>query len=307
MTLVEDLRIVGGDDDPFFFARVVAIAVDDAGRIFVVEQSQHKVFVFNESGEFVGEFGKFGEGPGDFTLPSGIAFGTDGHTYVVDQSQISLFDSKQTFVRSFRHERPGCLSSGFIVAPDGSVFVSCFDPFEKTMVHKYDREGRHVVSFGESYAGKNEDPRIEQTYAVANIAANSDGNIWLSQQTPLLIRKYSPDGELLMNVHRDNGFVKPPVVKVNGETYEFYFGTASYGFGLLPDGTLINSIIFAANEKKNHPWPSFIDLFTPDGTLSGSVGMDPVSLFECSDKAGRLYFMVRGDDIAVSRCRLVGR
>ncbi len=304
MKLVEDLRIGGGSDDQFIFARVTDIAVAKNGRIFVAEQSQHMVIVFDADGEFVASFGQHGEGPGDFTMPTAIAFDKQGMLYVAEQSRVSIFDQANAFVRSFPYGLP-YIVGGLAVASDGSVYVVYFDTSLHLMIHKYNAEGKQVASFGDSYAaGKNEDVRIEQTYASGDIGIDASGSIWFAQRTPYSIQKFSNTGAPQLVVRRENGFVKPPVVIVDGDRYEYHFDTASYSFGLMNDGTLINSIVVSMDKRADYPWPSFIDVFSNDGHLQGSVGLDPAGTFRCVDASDRLYFVQFGDEQEVVRYRL---
>lgn len=304
MKLVEDLRIGGASDDEFFFARVTDIAIAKDGRIFVAEQGQHMVMVFETDGEFVTSFGKYGEGPGDFNMPAAIAFDDKGMLYVADQSRVSIFDQRNEFVRSFRYGLPQMIG-GMAVAPDGSVFVVYFDTSLHLVIHKYNPKGKQVASFGDSYAkGKSEHIQIEQMYAGGDIGIDASGSIWFAQRTPYTIQKFSGDGEPQMVVWRENGFVKPPVAFVDGDRAEFHYGTASYSFGLMNDGTLINSIMVSMKERSEFPWPGFIDVFSKEGRLMGSIGLDPSGLFHCVDASDRLYFVQFGDQQDVVRYRL---
>lgn len=73
--LVEDL-VIGGADDPreaAMFYSVSGIAVDATGRIFVAEERGLRVSMFDAEGVFLGDFGRPGEGPGDFQRLLGIA------------------------------------------------------------------------------------------------------------------------------------------------------------------------------------------------------------------------------------------
>ena len=307
MKLTENLRIGGNTDDEFFFSRVGDVGVDRAGLVYVVENSQSKVLVFDKEGSFIDDFGRPGEGPGDFTLPFAIAFDDEGFTYVADQQRISVFDSARTFVRSFSHAIAGGIINGMVIDRQRCVFISCFEVFEQQIIHKYSNDGKLLTSFCDSYAaGTDEDIRIEQTYAGGPIDIDDDGAIWFSQRTPYEIRKYSGAGETLMTIQRDNGFVRPPVVVRHGDAWEFNMGTASYGFGILSDGTMINSVSIAHADRKNYPWPSFVDVFDKSGNLLGSIGLDPVTIFCCADQSDYLYFLRYGrENQEVVRFRFV--
>jgi hypothetical protein len=307
MKLAEDLRIRGGTEEEFFFSRIADIAVDGTGRVYVVENSQNKVLVFDRGGAFIDNFGRQGEGPGDFTLPMAIAFDGEGLTYVADQYRISVFDSARTFVRSFDYGIAGGIVNGMVLDGQRCVFISCFEVFGQQIIHKYSNDGKSLVSFCDSYAiDTQEDVRIEQTYAGGSIDIDDGGAIWFSQRNPYEIRKFSGAGELLMVVYRENGFMHPPVVVRHGDAWEFRTLTASWGFGILSDGTIINSVSIARDSRKNYPWPSFVDVFAKSGDLLGSIGLDPVAIFCCADRSDRLYFVRYGsEDQEVMRCRLV--
>ena len=110
-----DLAIGEGCDTPGGegqFLRPFAIAVDQAGNVYVVDQSNHRVQIFDDEGQFITQFGSvctlFGDdeipagtgcqtssGVGQFFLPKGIDIGQDGNIYVSDSDnhRIQLFES----------------------------------------------------------------------------------------------------------------------------------------------------------------------------------------------------------------------
>ena len=56
---------IGGSGDKDF-GRIQNIEVSDDGRVFVLDSKLQKIFIFNKDGKFLSEFGKMGEGPGEF-------------------------------------------------------------------------------------------------------------------------------------------------------------------------------------------------------------------------------------------------
>lgn len=82
-------------------AAITALAVDSAGRIFVAcASSELAVQVFDAQGRFAFGFGRHELGPGNFSLPSGIAFGADGRVFVSDgiRQVVQAFDSGGRYV-----------------------------------------------------------------------------------------------------------------------------------------------------------------------------------------------------------------
>ncbi len=68
ITLTQDLIIGDGsvDSHPFFSAWVQHLYVDENGNIFVADRNQHSVFQFSPDGQVLDQFGRSGQGPGEF-------------------------------------------------------------------------------------------------------------------------------------------------------------------------------------------------------------------------------------------------
>lgn len=80
---------------------ITALALDAAGRVYVAcAATTPAVQVFDESGRFAFGFGRHDIGPGNFSLPSGIAFAAGGRVCVSDaiRQVVQVFDSEGTFL-----------------------------------------------------------------------------------------------------------------------------------------------------------------------------------------------------------------
>ncbi|MEW6247515.1 MAG: 6-bladed beta-propeller [Nitrospirota bacterium] len=60
------------------------IAVDSQGDVYVTDTGNHRVQKFDREGNFVTQWGGFGNGDGQFNFPYGIAVDAKGSVYVVD-------------------------------------------------------------------------------------------------------------------------------------------------------------------------------------------------------------------------------
>lgn len=83
---------------------ITALAVDPAGRVFVAcASTELAVQVFTLEGAYLNGFGRHDLGPGNFSLPSGIAFATGGRVCVSDAIRqiVQVFESDGTFVGAF--------------------------------------------------------------------------------------------------------------------------------------------------------------------------------------------------------------
>lgn len=92
LTLV---RQIGSDlDEEAAFYRIADLAVDDAGKIYVLDSGDHRVIVFDSAGRRLTAFGRRGGGPGEFTWPIRV---------VVD-SVVRVFDAGQNRVSTFARD-----------------------------------------------------------------------------------------------------------------------------------------------------------------------------------------------------------
>jgi DNA-binding beta-propeller fold protein YncE len=60
----------------------VGFSVHPDGRIFVADTHYNRVVVFDRDGRELARFGQEGTGPGEFLLPTDVAFDADGYIYV---------------------------------------------------------------------------------------------------------------------------------------------------------------------------------------------------------------------------------
>lgn len=107
-----------------------AVAVGPDGRVYVTDQMNFRVQVFDRSGEFLRAIGKAGTGPGNFSRPKGIAVSAANHIYVVDAAfnNIQMFDPDGQLLMFFGAMGPGeaqfWLPLGIDVSPTGAIYVA---------------------------------------------------------------------------------------------------------------------------------------------------------------------------------------
>ena len=79
------------------------IVVNDTGFIYVVDNANHRIQVFDSSGNFITKWGTSGTGDGQFDYPIGITINSTGYIYITDSEnhRIQVFDDKGTFIRKW--------------------------------------------------------------------------------------------------------------------------------------------------------------------------------------------------------------
>lgn len=99
----EELRIgARGGQGPEVFGRISALAVDSLGRVWVADAQAGEIRVFDRDGGHVRTVGGPGEGPGEFSSPTGLEMDGRGRVVMVDpgNQRYSVLDTAARFVES---------------------------------------------------------------------------------------------------------------------------------------------------------------------------------------------------------------
>lgn len=76
---------------PFLIGEISGIAIDDAGRTYVSDMKEPRLLIFGPTGKHLATIGRKGQGPGEFTAPTGPVLGPDGALYVRDMEKVHRF------------------------------------------------------------------------------------------------------------------------------------------------------------------------------------------------------------------------
>jgi DNA-binding beta-propeller fold protein YncE len=136
------------------------LGIGPDGTVYVADTHYSRVVVFDPNGQTLGEFGTFGEGPGQFKLPSDVVIDRAGCIYVSEyggNDRISKFSADRKYLFSFggpdagqaRLERPQSL----LVGPDNTLWVTdaCHH-----RICRFDTEGKLLGEFGRAGQGLGE-------------------------------------------------------------------------------------------------------------------------------------------------------
>lgn len=100
-----EARIAGNDSLHFNYPTDVAFATD--GSFYVSDGYRNsRVIKFSKEGKFLFEWGKKGNGEGEFNTPHGIDLDSHGNVYVADRenNRIQKFDSKGNFLKQWKND-----------------------------------------------------------------------------------------------------------------------------------------------------------------------------------------------------------
>jgi len=97
---------VGGEDPGFIINNPVALDVDTAGRIYLLDILETDVKVFAADGRYLYKFGQKGQGPGDLYVAHSLAFLPDLNQILItdhsEQRQFNFFDLRGHYLYSFQ-------------------------------------------------------------------------------------------------------------------------------------------------------------------------------------------------------------
>lgn len=302
--LLEELYL-GGNDETYdvVFGRIADIAVDSRGRMLILDGGFSRVTIYHPDSMTVRTFGRAGEGPGEFNQPSAIAVDGEDRIYVASQGgRIGIFSAGGEWIDGFRHEFPAGLINDMVVAHD-ATYLSSYDYVDKKVVHCYDAAHRYTSSFSDSWSVVKPTPPGEIWGQGGAIDVDASGYVYYTQWTPYEIRKFSPEGALMMTIHRENQY-KPPRIERQGDSVAYYVFTASVNVFALENGMILNVLVYFPSDTDLKDAKTVLDLFDGNGRLLKTVTKQGQILVRCRDAQGRLYASRQTDVPEVVRYRL---
>jgi DNA-binding beta-propeller fold protein YncE len=195
----ELLMTIGAKDVPGLdgkhFNQPTDIAVAQNGEFYVSDgYGNSRVAKFSAQGEFLLDWGRKGDQPGEFDTPHGIALDAQGRVYVADRSnaRVQVFDGNGKFLSQWKSAELG-RPWDITIGPDGYAYVVDGGdlnpkPPDRGRVVKLDLEGHALETWGRF--GKY-DGQIYWGHALA-VAQNGDvyvTDVGLGMRVQKFVRK----------------------------------------------------------------------------------------------------------------------
>lgn len=177
-------------DQPGQLNSPVALAVDSAGNLYVLDRDNARVQVFDRDGNVLNRWGVLGGQPGQFATPAAIALDPQDYVYVADtaNNRVQKFTSTGTLNAvwgdsgdSVSFNQP----KGVAISADGDVYV--LDSLNQRVV-KLTTEGVLVGTWGSkgTAPGQLRDPK--------GIAVDRNGYVYVTDTLNNRVQKFSADG-----------------------------------------------------------------------------------------------------------------
>ena len=121
LTIGENIEIEGA-----WFSSLNSFFVDKKGDIYCADGEDKKIKIFDKTGKPLFQFGRKGQGPGEFSYPSGVAVSKQGNIYVLDggRRNITLFNEKGEYLKSINIGLP--MTPRIEMFDSGNLVVAIF-------------------------------------------------------------------------------------------------------------------------------------------------------------------------------------
>lgn len=286
-------------DGPYVFGTLMEVRHGNRGEIAVLDLHRACLSLYSTDGEYLGDIGAPGPGPGEFQVPVGFGTMSDGGFAVTDAvaGRVSFFDPDGSFrgsLEGFFPTPPMSVEGG----PDGSLVGMTMS------LVLTDRE----MSASMDICRWRDDPEPELTYCSVpfdleglgrgrtsvrrgpelDFAAGPDGSVFVAELSDslFLLRGFSPDGSEFLTVREE--MERTPLTPEELEAGSLSFsisienGEASAEMGRTDDV---------------HPWRSVIRSVGADrqGRIWVEMGNTDAPLFRVYDHSGELLFLAVTD------------
>jgi tripartite motif-containing protein 71 len=176
------------------FSYVYGVAVNGAGHVYVTDNKNARVQVFNGDGRFLFQWGTLGNEPGEFSNPNGIALDAQANVYVVDEdnNRVQKFSSSGVLLGLWGSKGSGdgqlMEPRGIAVDRRGNVFVA---DAANHRILQFTTAGRWIRSWGQrgTALGQFEGPR--------GVAVDADGNVYVADHGNHRIQKFTRNGDAI--------------------------------------------------------------------------------------------------------------
>ena len=168
------------------------IAADSSGYVYVACQSDNRIQKFTSTGKLIAEWGRNGDGPGQFDGPQGIAVDPLGHVYVADTNnrRIQKFRSDGSFIGQLKTytKDPVRTFRPFGVATDPKGQYIYISDIENQRILKFGSDGSPVRAW--SNFGTSE----RRFIALAHVATDALGFVYVADSGANDVKKFTSLG-----------------------------------------------------------------------------------------------------------------
>jgi DNA-binding beta-propeller fold protein YncE len=174
------------------------VALDEHGRIYVVDSGNHRVVVFAKNGEFLLSYGKEGNGAGELYFPVGITVTKSGKVLVADRGnrRIQVYGSDGKYIETIKGSVGDQQYTPVDVAVsqnEKDIYISATSPLHQIL--KLDRKGKVLEKWG--HAGDNEG---EFRYPATIALSRENNEVYIVDVLNTRVQVFDNKGKYLVTV-----------------------------------------------------------------------------------------------------------
>ena len=257
-TYLYDRTIGRGEFSGSGFRAPMDLALATGNRMYVANRSWEyrpdgvRVTMLTIDEDYLGEFGRYGEGDGELIWPTSIALDSKENVYVTDDylNRVTVFDKDGGYLSKWGTFGSG---DGQINKPSGIRFDKEDNAYvvdgSNNRIQKFSKDGRFLAKWGQQGTQQG------QFNLPWGLTIDNDGNVLVADWRNDRIQKFSPDGGFLAEFGSSGTevgqFNRPTGVAVDkdGDIYVVDWGNDRVQV-LTPDGRHITSFTGDAGLSK---------------------------------------------------------
>lgn len=209
ITLSRVMIIDGGLDIENYFTPA-NIEIDDEGRIFIFDPICMKIAVYDQNGEYLFEFGRPGEAPGEFSfLFYNCDIDAENNIYTINRpAWIEVFANDGTYIKRIAPDVEHVFD--IAVYDSSRIYINAGSALHQrdfNCIIEIDGNGEIVNEYGQLDVDMTNMP-LWQKYSIMSciIDVDDEGYVYYSSIIDYKVFKYDPDGNLVYAVERETPF-----------------------------------------------------------------------------------------------------
>jgi len=160
----------------------------------------------DQDGKFLDKWGKAGSGEGELRGPSGLAFDRDDNLYIVDSlnSRVQKFTKDGQFLATWGRHGSGngefAMPWGIGLDSKGDVYVA---DWKNSRIQKFSPTGAFLATFGDAATG------VGAIHRPTSVAVDADGDIYVTDWSHHRLQIFGSDGTFITSLVGDAQQISP--------------------------------------------------------------------------------------------------